>query len=143
VSNVVVLDSGPLGMIAHPRPNRNITEWLNHLLAGGATVIVAEVVDYEVRRNFLLHGLTESVARLDRLKQSLSYLPINTDVMLQAAELWADARRQHQPTADLKELDVDVILAAQARQVGGIVVTDNVGHLSRFVDARRWQELAN
>lgn len=141
--SVVVLDSGPLGMIAHPRPNRDIIEWLNRLLAAGATVIVAEVIDYEVRRNLLLHGLTASVARLDQLKRSLSYLPLNTDVMLSAAELWADARRQHQPTADPKELDIDVILAAQARQVGGVVVTDNVGHLSRFVDARRWQEVAD
>jgi len=32
----------------------------------------------------------------------------------------------------------DVILAAQALDVGGQVVTDNVGHLSRFVEARLW-----
>jgi hypothetical protein len=27
MTNAVMLDSGPLGRIAHPRPNREITEW--------------------------------------------------------------------------------------------------------------------
>ena len=61
--------------------------------------------------------------------------------MLRAAELWAEARKRGQPTADPKVLDGDVILAAQALQVGGIVVTDNIGHLSQFVDARRWSDI--
>jgi hypothetical protein len=32
-----------------------------------------------------------------------------------------------------------VILAAQAERVDAIVVTENVGHLSLFVDARDWR----
>ncbi|MFI5352420.1 MAG: type II toxin-antitoxin system VapC family toxin [Candidatus Binatales bacterium] len=62
--------------------------------------------------------------------------------MLRAAELWAQARNRGTPTADPKELDGDVILAAQAEQVGAIVVTDNVGHLARFVKARNWREIS-
>jgi len=61
--------------------------------------------------------------------------------MLKAAELWAEARLQHRPTADNKELDGDAILAAQALQVKGLVVTDNIGHLGLFVEARTWQEI--
>jgi hypothetical protein len=43
-------------------------------------------------------------------------------------------------------LDGDVILTAQARQVEQegfkvVVATTNVGHLERFVTARRWQDL--
>jgi hypothetical protein len=34
-----------------------------------------------------------------------------------------------------------VILAAQAEEAGGIVATDNVRHLSRFVDAREWRDI--
>jgi len=34
-----------------------------------------------------------------------------------------------------KALDADVILAAQALQIGGFVATENVGHLSLFVEA--------
>ena len=61
--------------------------------------------------------------------------------MLRAAELWADARRRGKPTADPKELDADVILAAQAIEAGAIVATENVGHLSRYVTARHWSAI--
>jgi len=67
-----------------------------------------------VRRNLLLSELTKSVSRLDQLRQLLAYQPITTETMLRAAELWANARKRGKPTADPKELDGDVILAAQA-----------------------------
>lgn len=61
--------------------------------------------------------------------------------MLRAADLWAQARRNGLPTADPKALDCDVILAAQALAVNGMVATENVGHLSRFVNAKSWREI--
>jgi hypothetical protein len=66
--------------------------------------------------------------------------------MLRAAEFWAQVRRQGRPTTDDKALDVDVILAAQADALEGVgysvvIATTNVGHLSRFVEARLWQEI--
>lgn len=139
----VVLDSGPLGRIAHPRPNPDIAEWLRQILSAGVEVIVPEIADYEVRRNLLLEGLTTSVMRLDSLKERLTYLPLNTPTMLRAAELWASARKHGCATADPKELDGDVILAAQVESVGAIVATENVGHLSLFVDARGWREITS
>jgi hypothetical protein len=80
------------------------------------------------------------------LKQTLDYIPIQTDTMLLAAELWAEARKTGQPTADAKALDGDVILSAQARLLGDettevIVATTNVGHLSRFITALDWQSI--
>jgi predicted nucleic acid-binding protein len=111
-------------------------------LDSGVTIILPEIADYEVRRNLLLEGLTKSLARLDRLKEVLIYQPLTTDVMLRAAEMWADARRSGIPTADAKELDGDVILAAQAERAGALVATENVGHLSRFIDARSWRDVS-
>ncbi|MEW6364985.1 MAG: PIN domain-containing protein [Acidobacteriota bacterium] len=136
----VILDSGPLAKIAHPRPNRDIAEWYERILRAGVRVVIAEIVDYEIRRNFILEGLTRSIDRLNRLETRLTYLPLNTAAMLRAAQLWAEARRQGHPTADPKELDADVILAAQAEQAGATVVTENPGHLSLFLDACTWQE---
>ena len=137
----VVLDTGPLARISHPRANPEIVAWLEGLLESGIRVILPEIADYEVRRELLRAGKTVGVARLDQLKQALEYLPINTRVMLRAAELWAEVRRRGQPTADPKELDGDVILAAQAEQAGAPVVTENVGHLSRLVEAKKWNEI--
>jgi hypothetical protein len=71
VNKPVILDAGPLGMIAHPRPNPKIAEWYKGLVGGGVEIYVAEVADYEVRRSFLLRGpeLKKALARLDELKQ--------------------------------------------------------------------------
>lgn len=137
----VMLDAGPLGKIAHSRPNREVTEWLKNLLQSGAQVFLPEIVDYEIRRSLLLINSNVSITRLDDLKATLSYLPLNTTAMLRAAELWAEARRRHRPTADDKALDADVILAAQAQQVGAVIATENIGHLSLFVEAKRWREI--
>jgi predicted nucleic acid-binding protein len=52
------------------------------------------------------------------LKSEIIYLPITTEVMLKAAQLWAQVRQQGKPTADNKALDGDVILAAQAILIG-------------------------
>ena len=137
----IILDAGPLGRIAHPRPKREIALWLEQMLAAGVEIIIPEIADYEVRRNLLLAGLTKSVERLDHLKQFLTYLPLNTSVMMKAAQLWAEARRAGQPTADPKEMDCDVILAAQALEADAVVVTENIGHLSRFVVAQHWRDV--
>jgi predicted nucleic acid-binding protein len=141
VSSPVLLDSGPLGRLAHPRPNLEILHWLRDLLASGVRVVVPEIADYEVRRSLVLADLGKSVARLDELGARLEYLPLATSAMRTAAGLWADARKQGVPTADPKELDGDCILAAQALEVGGIVATENVGHLARYVAARHWRDI--
>ncbi len=104
-------------------------------------VYLPEIAVYEVRRSFLLEDLTRALSRLDALRETLRYLPLTTEIMGEPARLWAQARKQGRPTGDPRELDGDVILAAQARAVGGLVVTDNIGHLSLFVDARRWQDV--
>ena len=97
-----MLDAGPLGLLARRRPRQEIVDWFKDIAASRTVVIVPEVADYEVRREFLLAGLRDSLEILDRLKTSLTYVPITTGVMLKAAELWADARRRGRPTADRK-----------------------------------------
>lgn len=139
--NAIALDSGPLGELAHPRRNIEITAWIDTMLAAGVSIYLPEIIDYEVRRGLLAANLTRSVRRLDQLKAVLTYLPLSTETMLEAAQLWAHARQRGQSVADPKELDGDVILAAQARQVEAIVATENVGHLAIFVQAQSWRTI--
>ena len=146
MTEVILLDAGPLGMITHPRQNREIAEWLQSILDAGASVVIPEIADYEVRRELLRAGKDKGVERLDSLKEAVPYLPITTPAMLKAAALWARARNEGQPTADDKALDADVILAAQAALLSeegasAVIATTNVGHLSRFADARHWREI--
>ena len=104
----------------------------------GADVVIPEIADYEGPERA---GRGKSVERLDALAAILHYIPINTAMIRRAASLWAEARRRCEPPADPHALDGDVILAAQPHEVGGIVVTKNLRHMRRFVEARLWQDI--
>jgi len=148
----LVLDSGILGRICHPHhpDNTVLALWLRNLLKDDSEtfrVIIPEITDYELRRK--LNHLSRfkgakqaglSLARLDELVTLADYLPLHTDVMHLAADLWATARGTGQKTADDKALDVDVILAAQVLDCGGQVVTTNRKHLQRFVPIFDWEQ---
>lgn len=104
-------------------------------------MILPEIVDYEIRRELLrankLSGLSKS---------EILYLPITTEIMLKAAELWAKARQQGKPTADNQALDGDVILASQALTLKNlgyevIIATSNKKHLSLFTEVEDWQTI--
>lgn len=150
MSRFVILDSGPLGMITNPRATplcRECRFWLNSLPSRGYKAILSELADYEVRRELIRAGKVTGIRQLDLLKTGIEYLPISTDTMLLAAQLWADARLRGRPTADPNSLDGDVILAAQAILLANqgnevVIATTNVGHLSQFVDAREWRSIS-
>jgi predicted nucleic acid-binding protein len=142
VTRRVLLDSGPLGEATHPRGNPDFAAWVKGLLASRVQVVIPEIADYELRRTYLHRRKLKSVERLDKLKELLTYQPLDTATMQKAAQNWADARRQGRPTADPKELDIDVILAAQAQLAGGMVATSNVAHLDSFVPAKSWRDIS-
>jgi predicted nucleic acid-binding protein len=149
MSQVIVLDAGPLRMSTNPKAKDvplQCQQWLRSLLQKGEKIVIPEIADYEVRRELIRAGLLQSLRRLDNLKQTLEYIPIQTETLLLAANLWAEARQSGYPTADPKALDGDVILSAQARLLANdstdvIVATTNVAHLSRFVTALDWQAI--
>lgn len=148
MSRVVLLDTGPLGLVTNPRfspLSAACTEWLQVLASRGTTILLPEIADYEVRRELLRANKAEGVERLDRLGKLLEYLPLTTAAMRQAARFWARARQQGQPTAGDKTIDADMILAGQAAVLGDVdvvIATTNVGHLSRFAPADLWQNIS-
>jgi hypothetical protein len=71
---------------------------------------------------------------------------IDSLALRRAAELWAEARRVGLPTADVKELDIDVVQVGQLLAAGFdpadlVIATTNVGHLSRFLRADTWDKI--
>ncbi len=146
----IILDSYPLGLASAPARNPDaaaLTDWIEDCLAAGHEVYIPEVIDYELRRELLRAGKTNSVRKLDGLKIILRFLPITSPAMLLAADLWAQSRQSGLPTGDPNKLDIDVILAAQALTLGIptadlIVATSNVSHLARFVPADLWSNLS-
>jgi predicted nucleic acid-binding protein len=135
----LLLDSGPLGKLAHPHPNVAIAIWFQRTLDEGHQIVIPEIADYEVRRSLLLNNLSRSVERLNELSLVLTYLPLDTAMYRRAAELWAHARNTGTPAAHRFALDGDMLLAAQAEAIDGIVITENPTHISLFVPIRNWR----
>jgi len=151
MSRVVILDTGPLGLLANPKKTpepRAITRWALDIMAAGHRLIVPAIADYEVRRELERIGQMQGLAQLDAFNAARSdrYLSLSDSALRLAAKLWAQARNAGMPTADPKELDCDVLIAAQALTMGVptsdlVIATTNVGHLSRFVTADLWANI--
>ena len=153
MSLIILLDSGPLGLATNPNATADALacqQWVRHLPDLGHLQLIPAIIDYELRRELQLMNRLRALHTLDTLK-SLGYLPLTEAALLQAAGFWAEVRRAGLPTADRFALDADVILAAQAATLNSaawgmagadvVIATLNVGHLSRFVDARLWQDI--
>lgn len=149
MSDVLFLDSGPLGLITQPQRSHEviaITDWLKNCLVAGARVVVPAIVYYEIKRELLRANKTIGIARLDAFVNAAPgrYVPLTDDALRFGAELWAQSRRNGRPTADATALDIDVLLAAQALRMGSspVVATTNPKHLSQFVQAQLWTDIA-
>lgn len=150
MSRVIVLDSSPLGLLfqrpGYPRADE-CRRWLARHVAANTEVIVPEIVNYELRRELIRLGHKRALNALAAFNQvSGRFLPITSDAMDLAAELWAGARTRGKPTADVHALDIDVILAAQVLTKGFqpgsfVVATTNVSHLAQFVPAEVWDQI--
>ena len=79
MSTTILLDSGPLGLATNPAGSKQgaaCGRWLLDAVIGGATVMVPEIADYEVRRELIRARRTASIARLDALVDQVEYLAI-------------------------------------------------------------------
>ena len=152
---IVFIDSGILGKLSNPNRTEEtvaVNNWLFSLLGKGVYVVSSHICDYEVRRSFILESNrksnVDSIRELDDLYNYLTFLPLTDEVMKEAAGIWAEARIQGMPTADEKSLDADVIICAQYKLLESeypgryiVIATTNVDHLSRFAEAKEWQDI--
>lgn len=149
---IVFLDTSVLGAIVNPNAKservKAIKAWAAQMESAGHQLIVPAIADYELRREFLRANKTASIAELDRFNTAVPdrYLLLEDAALKIAAAEWAKVRNQGTPTADPKALDADAVLAGQVLDQGlaltdYVVVTDNVGHLSLFMNAAEWQTI--
>lgn len=152
---IIFIDTGVLGLLSSPNKREEVTkgqQWLYSLLSRGINIVSSDICDYEVRRGTLLSvnsNLREQgLKKLDDLHDLINILPVSQPILRKAAELWAQTRLLGLPTAELDNIDVDVIIGASCQLLQQeypgqrlIVATTNVKHLSRFVEAISWQEI--
>jgi len=138
----VVLDTNVVGKLCHPTNPKNkafVEAFLPIVESGNVEIYLPEIADYELRREMLRmlvkdKGWQVGLSRLDALKSTLSFLTIDSEVFLQAAKNWADAKSTGKKTGPDEALDGDSILAAQAMSVGGKIVSENERHLAIFCE---------
>lgn len=139
----LAIDSGPLGLLSHPdlRRHLELNRWFVAHYEAGTRFVFPEICDFEVRRNLILERRRRSLRRLNDLHYFGRYLPITTAAMRLAAVLWADLRRTGRSVGHPKELNADVILAAQAIQARAILVTNNPRHFPSQLETRTWSDI--
>lgn len=67
MSDTVVLDSGPLGLLTNPNNSPApvaIRQWLADLLVASRRVILPGIADYEIRREYIRAMMTQSLILL-------------------------------------------------------------------------------
>jgi predicted nucleic acid-binding protein len=146
---MIILDTGVLGLLCHRTAHLDVVavrKWLTSLQDQHIEVAIPEIADYELRRSLLRIGSTKSIATLETIEATSTYLPITTEVMRIAANLWAESRRNGLVTGPDSSLDGDVILAALALSEQTIahpvlVATTNLRHLQWFVAAEKWTSI--
>lgn len=148
MSRAVILGSGPVWVLcrepAEPE-TRDALAKLDVLLRAGVRVFLPEIIDYENRRELIRRRASKRLRHLDGLGLVVEYLPITTEAMRRAAELWATARQTGQPTAGDDTLDADMILIGQAQALqlpDAVIATTNVRHLARFFPADLWSNIS-
>jgi predicted nucleic acid-binding protein len=161
---IVFIDSNTLGLIANPHTNledkkynpdaENCQRWFANLLRRSVRFVTSDICDYEIRR-----GLVSSVNSgkdapglelLNFLKtnEDLEFLPVTSDALELAANLWAEASSLGKQTSDSKNIDADMIISAQYQLLRDefpgqkvIVATTNLKHLSIFCEAAHWRDI--
>jgi predicted nucleic acid-binding protein len=151
MSRIVILDSGPLGIATKRRgvPDAEACrQWIANGIRRRASFMVPAIAYYEVRRELERLSHAKAIARLDAFCGAVPgrYLVLTDEALRLGCKLWAQARNRGTPTADPKELDGDVLLAAQALTTSVpasdlIIATTNVGHLSQFATAELWTNI--
>jgi predicted nucleic acid-binding protein len=146
----LLLDSNILGQIVRPTVEEHgpVVRAIARLFRDiQFRVHVPEIIDYELRRK-LLHlaqhshqprkWAQEALVVLDRLVLT-GYIPITTETMRLAANIWAQTRSKGQSRGPEESLDIDIILAAQARLAGAQIVTMNERHFRGVADLFDWR----
>ena len=112
-------------------------------------IVTSAICNYEVKRELIRRKNTKELHSLKQLKSLIDSLNVDEPTLDLAAELWAEARNKGLPTADDNRLDADVIICAQyqllAEKYPGryvVIATTNVKHLSRFTEAKEWNDIS-
>lgn len=154
----VILDTAIITLlVTESQPGKEpyrCKEWLHKILARGVFVTVPDICIYEVHRGILYVARKKGkdvdikLRNLENLVKYIDCLPLNLDVLSQAATLWSEALLSGYERS--KGVDVDMLVLAhlrverqkhQGRRI--LVATKNLRDFRLFEeeDAMEWKDI--
>jgi len=115
------------------RKDPQVADRLRAALASNARVFISAVVYYEIKRGLLRRDASRQLAAFEEMVRHLEWLDVERPHWDAAAALWAESRRVGSPIND-----ADLLLAAQARQLRAVVVTDDDDFNRLDVPCENW-----
>ena len=155
----IILDTAIITLlVTESSPNKEpyrCKNWLYKLLARGVYVAIPEICIYEVHRGILYVARKKEkdvdikLRNLENLVKHVDRLPLDIDVLSQAASIWSDAMLAGYERP--KGVDVDMLVLAhlrvekykyQGRRI--LVATKNLRDFRRFEgdEAMEWEDIS-
>lgn len=131
----VLIDTDILSalMRKHPRVIAQASAYLaqHHIFT------LSIITRYEILRGLKAKGASQQAARFEQFCAGNEILPINDNVIVQAADIYADLYRRGELIGD-----ADILIAASAMANGLGIVTNNEAHFSRIssLQIENWQK---
>ena len=135
-------DTERLWLLIHPEGGPDALEFrrrIAHRLETGDRLAIAEICDYETRRELLRTEAHRQLANLEALIAAHIYVPLDTATLREAASSWAKLHKDSGGDVD----EAGIILATQARRHADdhMVLTEDHDALAPFCNAQDWWEV--
>jgi tRNA(fMet)-specific endonuclease VapC len=123
-SSQLVLDTDILSLLM--RKNSSVQAKAKEYLSEHSRFTISIITRYEILRGLKAKGAQQQAARFEDFCAKSRVLAITDDVVLQAADIYADLYKRGELIGD-----ADILIAASALVNGLGIVTNNVEHFRR------------
>ncbi len=119
----LILDTPILAMICHPSKYQHVRDWFQQIVSHAPPIheISVSVLSlYETQRGLSKQGATQSLKRFEKLVGHLQLIDLGANTAKRAAMF-----STNQPNGFEHVSDADLLIAAQAAEIGATLVTND------------------
>jgi tRNA(fMet)-specific endonuclease VapC len=120
-----LLDTDTLSAVM--RGNAAVLSKARDYLAEHGAFALSIITRYEILRGLKAKNATAQIAAFDSFCETCVVLPLTDEIVVRAAEIYAQLKQRGQPVGD-----ADTLIGASALIHGLVVVTNNEAHFERI-----------
>lgn len=132
-SGTMVIDTDVLSALM--RQETVVVSRARAYLADQGSLSISIITRFEILRGLYAKGAARQIAAFRSLCESSVVLPLSDEVVVRAAEIYAELKAKGRPMSD-----ADILIAATALEHGAGVATGNVSHFRQVsgLDVENW-----